>query len=490
MSPPSTLTCCRSELLWELLTASSTAPVVSAVSHSEETAVDPLKASRLCSSMPPLVGNVATGVCCTTPAVFTSAPNAEPPTPVCASARVASSVNALASPSATPRLSQRGARHVIAAMVISPCFSLWSLMEASRPPSGELVILKVAAGQEASPVVYRVHPFRIALSLADEHPDVVTAHAGLAFVARMVDFEEHGHHFASVAPLRAGRPRESPAWLAGVFARYLDERVHVAVQHEAAEDGGAVLYPGDVAAATRRVTRGRSGLEPERGEVTGGGRALACGQLRSVHKRAGLIDAPAARHPKARGAHGPKLRPRCHRARRRRGVPAGHRHDSGRQQPRHQDEMFALHHVCPASSVTGPCRMDAAPRAAWMPHRAERQGQCHSTVPENAIDFSRVSCVRCALAATRAHRFSGHGCVVSAPRRRKRNGVERIRRRLVGHSRNGRRGEWRAVHASRASVFRSVAYLLGLRRSSAQSARPAHHLDVGIMCCYRVGAFL
>src|SRR5205809_1860655 len=144
-------------------------------------------------------------------------------------------------------------------------------MKASRPRSGEPVILKVAAGQDASPVVHRVPPFRIARSQADEHSDVVMAHAGLAFVARMVDFEEHGHHFASVAPLRAGRPRESPAWLAAVFARYLDERVHVAVKHEAAEDGSAVLYPGDVAAATRRVTRGRSRLEPERGEVTRAG---------------------------------------------------------------------------------------------------------------------------------------------------------------------------------------------------------------------------
>src|SRR5438046_7028733 len=85
-------------------------------------------------------------------------------------------------------------------------------MKASRPRSGEPVILKVAAGQDASPVVHRVPPFRIARSQADEHSDVVMAHAGLAFVARMVDFEEHGDRFARVAPLRAARPRESPAW--------------------------------------------------------------------------------------------------------------------------------------------------------------------------------------------------------------------------------------------------------------------------------------
>src|SRR5207247_760767 len=267
-------------------------------------------------------------------------------------------------------------------------------MKASRPRSGEPVILKVAAGQDASPVVHRVPPFRIQRSQADEHSAVVMAHAGLAFVARMVDCEQHGDRFARVAPLRAARPRESPAWLAGVFALYLDERVHVAVKHEAAEEGSVVLYPGDVAAATRRVTRGWSRLEPERREVTRGGSVLARGRLGSSHIRAGLIDPPAARHPKARGAHGPTVGPRCHRARRQR------------------------------------------------------------------------------------------------TKTKERKSVERIARRLVGHSRNGRRGEWRAVHPPRALVFRSVAYLLGLRRSSARSARPAHHLDVGIMCCYRVGAFL
>src|SRR5438093_5296903 len=137
------------------------------------------------------------------------------------------------------------------------------------------------------------------------------AHAGLAFVARMVDFEEHGHHFASVAPLRAGRPRESTAWLAAVFARYLDERVHVAVQHEAAEDGSAVLYPGDVAAATRRVTRGRSRLEPERGEVTRAGSVLARGRLGSSHIRAGRCDPPGPRHLSGRCAHRHHHAPRC-----------------------------------------------------------------------------------------------------------------------------------------------------------------------------------
>src|SRR5437773_9618673 len=52
-------------------------------------------------------------------------------------------------------------------------------------------------------------PFRIARSQADEHSDVVMAHAGLAFVARMVDFEEHGDRFARVAPCVRRRDRKS-----------------------------------------------------------------------------------------------------------------------------------------------------------------------------------------------------------------------------------------------------------------------------------------
>src|SRR5882672_4632651 len=309
MAPPAALTCSSSDVLCAPDFLLSATPVVTALSACASTAPATPNASACPVAMPPVDGNVAIGDCEVTPGAFTYVPNAFPVT-VCACTAPARRVSAT--------------RNFVVMVV---------LLESSVV-AGQAMLLDVATRQNAVPRV----------DGTDRDLDVVIPDARLRDVARVIDFERHVFERPVVARVEPAEAAETPAASIGrgLVRRRREER-HSAVEREAAAElGGVVLVPLQVAAAVgRRALAAGPGLEAERREVVRLRRVLRVAEV------VALIDSAAAREAKV-GAWAAALGwwsdPRRDVARRARGVLTPDGKQDRRDCAKRQRQMSCLVH--------------------------------------------------------------------------------------------------------------------------------------------------